>query len=198
MGLGHVIAAAAAAAPAVRNYMHRRSRSDDSDGTIIPSRPLHIPPGFSLPREPDTPTTDEMARRPLLVDTHTPSRQSSSYSHNAGPTMSYGAIPTESPTALRASPERHRRDSWLDRVPEEATVDQEELEEEDEWDLAELGYYSGELLSYKTHGARHPIVGVLSWYGSRMLGRCMLVPRKTLSLTEGLGVLVRFSSVRLI
>ncbi|EIW56466.1 uncharacterized protein TRAVEDRAFT_127349 [Trametes versicolor FP-101664 SS1] len=78
-----------------------------------------------------------MARRPLIaVDTHGPSR----------PSQSYGTISGESPSTLRASPERYRRDSWLDRVPEETTVDGEEEiadQERDEWDLAEYGYYSG-------------------------------------------------------
>lgn len=148
MGVGHVIAAAAAAAaPSLRNYIqtHRRTLSDDSDGTIIPSRPLYITPepSASHPRDPEDLLVDEMARKPLLVDTQSHSRQSSGYSYHGPAPASYGTITNESTSAVRTSPERYRRDSWLDRVPEEAAPD-EELENEDEWDLEEQGYYRGE------------------------------------------------------
>ncbi|KAI0633026.1 hypothetical protein C8Q77DRAFT_1218408 [Trametes polyzona] len=85
-----------------------------------------------------------MSRRPLIgVDTQPGSAaQRPPYT----PVQSYGTILGEGSSSLRTSPERYRRDSWLDRVPEETTVDGEEAEadeESDEWDLAEYGYYSG-------------------------------------------------------
>ncbi|KAI0772413.1 hypothetical protein BD413DRAFT_603905 [Trametes elegans] len=87
-----------------------------------------------------------MARRPLIaVDTRA---QANPRQQGAG-VQSYGTIvhPNEGPSSLRASPERYRRDSWLDRVPEEAAGEEEADEgadeEEDEWDLAGYGYYSG-------------------------------------------------------
>ncbi|KAI0354248.1 hypothetical protein OH77DRAFT_1496841 [Trametes cingulata] len=103
-----------------------------------------------------------MARRPLLGADY--SRQGSGYGPNASSNVytqgqSYGTILNEG-SSLRASPERYRRDSWLDRVPEEATVDEDAGdagvdEESDEWDLAEYGYYSG---SYKRKVAIYGLV----------------------------------------
>ncbi|KAI0659588.1 hypothetical protein C8Q70DRAFT_985300 [Cubamyces menziesii] len=99
-----------------------------------------------------------MARRPLLGgDTQQgSSRQGSQHSMNGGGAyghgvQSYGTIVNEGSSSLRASPERYRRDSWLDRVPEEVAVDGgagldgrgDDGDEDDEWDLAEYGYYSG-------------------------------------------------------
>ncbi|KAH9886753.1 hypothetical protein C8Q73DRAFT_748908 [Cubamyces lactineus] len=92
-----------------------------------------------------------MARRPLLgVDVQQGSQhRGGAYSPAV---QSYGTILNEGTSSLRASPERYRRDSWLDRVPEEVAVDggagldgrgDEGDEEDDEWDLAEYGYYSG-------------------------------------------------------
>ncbi|KAI0369330.1 hypothetical protein BV20DRAFT_946466 [Pilatotrama ljubarskyi] len=104
-----------------------------------------------------------MARRPLLGADH--SRQGSGYGPNAAassytPVQSYGTILNEGSGSLRASPERYRRDSWLDRVPEEVAVDENAQdagrdEESDEWDLAEYGYYSG---SYKRKVAIYGLV----------------------------------------
>ena len=136
MGFGRIIAAAAAA-PIVRDYLHARRRSadsDDSNGTIIPSRSSQ----FIEQHLRSSQSPDEMSRRPLLaVETQ---RQSA-----AG--QGYGTVFGEGSSTLRTSPERYRRDSWLDRVPEEAALDghpdEHPTEEEDEWDLAEQGYYSG-------------------------------------------------------
>ncbi len=145
MGLGKAIATAAAVTPIVRDYFHRhehhRSRSDSSDGTIIPPRPSSSRP--SPPSE--SRDSEEMARRPLLaVDAQVPvpSRQSSAHSTQGN---GYGTILPEGPPTLRASPERYRRDSLLDRVPEETALDEEDEElEAQEWDLAQQGFYSGE------------------------------------------------------
>ena len=73
-----------------------------------------------------------MARRPLLaIDAQVPvlSRQSSGHSYNAA--QGYGTILPEGPSNHRASPERYRRDSLLDRVPEETAVEQEDEELEE-------------------------------------------------------------------
>ncbi|KAI0651139.1 hypothetical protein C8Q79DRAFT_996691 [Trametes meyenii] len=108
-----------------------------------------------------------MARRPLLPPApETPSGVRSRQSSGSGPAagapqisvqpVTYGAILNDGADSarLRASPERYRRDSWLDRVPEESeavVVDEDgegpDGEASDEWDLAEYGYYSG---SYQT------------------------------------------------
>ncbi|KAI0742881.1 hypothetical protein C8Q80DRAFT_938444 [Daedaleopsis nitida] len=91
MGLGRVLAAAAAAAaaPVVRNYLHRRSPSDDSDGTTIPSRPFPLPTTSSLTVDPGSLLAEDMARRPLLADTQSSSRQSSAHGYN----QNYGPPP---------------------------------------------------------------------------------------------------------
>ncbi len=144
MGLGKAIATAAAVTPIVRDYFHRhehhRSRSDSSDGTIIPPRP-----SSSRPSPPESRDSEEMARRPLLgIDAQVPvpSRQSSGHSTQGN---GYGTILPEGTPTLRASPERYRRDSLLDRVPEETALDEEDEElEAQEWDLAQQGFYSGE------------------------------------------------------
>ena len=140
-GFGRTLIAAAAAAPIVRDYLHGRRRSgdsDDSDGTVIPSRSTQ----FFDTHLRSSQSPDEMARRPLVgVETHLPGRQPSG-GYGAG----YGTILGEGSSSLRGSPERMRRDSWLDRVPEEGALDEhdDDLDEDEEWDLAEQGYYSGE------------------------------------------------------
>ncbi|RPD63350.1 hypothetical protein L227DRAFT_584495 [Lentinus tigrinus ALCF2SS1-6] len=100
-----------------------------------------------------------MARRPLLaIDAQVPppSRQPSGHGHN--PAQGYGTILPEGSSNLRASPERYRRDSLLDRVPEETALDEGEDElEAQEWDLAEQGFYSG---SYKRTVALYGLVPV--------------------------------------
>ncbi|KAI0331334.1 hypothetical protein GY45DRAFT_1336201 [Cubamyces sp. BRFM 1775] len=109
--------------------------------------------------EEDT-SSSGMARSPLLgPDTQQgPSRQGSQ--HGRGVYTSYGTILNEGTSSLRASPERYRRDSWLDRVPEEVAVDggagldsrgDEGDEEDDEWDLAEYGYYSEDVPAEHEH-----------------------------------------------
>ncbi|KAI9058762.1 hypothetical protein FKP32DRAFT_1614582 [Trametes sanguinea] len=105
-----------------------------------------------------------MARRPLLggaaaaVDTQRPARQGSQHAYT--PVQSYGSMLSEGgSSSLRASPERYRRESWLDRVPEEeSAVEGDAVEPDagsDEWDLAEYGYYSG---SYKRKVAIYGLV----------------------------------------
>lgn len=146
MGFGRVIAAAAAAAaPAVREQLRRVYSGDDREER---EHTLATAAASSLPRRTSDSSlesdryAEDMARRLLIaVDTHGPSRPSHI------PVQSYGAISGESPSTLRASPERYWRDSWLDRVPEETTLEADEDaadQEQDEWDLAEYGYYSGE------------------------------------------------------
>lgn len=148
MGFGRVIAAAVAAAPVVREQLRRvypgGEDRNEREHTLAAA-------ASALPRRTSDSSlesdryAEDMARRPLIaVDTHGPSRPSHI------PVQTYGTISSESPSTLRASPERYRRDSWLDRVPEETTMEAEEEgtdQERDEWDLAEYGYYSGELLS---------------------------------------------------
>lgn len=147
MGFGRVIAAAAAAAaPAVREQLRRVYSGDDREERehtlATASAALPRPRRISDSSLESDRYAEDMARRPLIaVDTHGPSRPSHM------PVQSYGAISGESPSTLRASPERYRRDSWLDRVPEETTLEADEEaadQEQDEWDLAEYGYYSGE------------------------------------------------------
>lgn len=143
MGFGRVIAAAAAAAaPAVREQLRRVYSGEDRDARehTLSTAASGLPRSTSDSSLESDRYAEDMARRPLIaVDTHGPLR----------PSQSYGTISGESPSTLRASPERYRRDSWLDRVPEETTVDGEQEiadQERDEWDLAEYGYYSGEFL----------------------------------------------------
>ncbi|TFK92157.1 hypothetical protein K466DRAFT_481166 [Polyporus arcularius HHB13444] len=97
-----------------------------------------------------------MARRPLLgIDAQVPvpSRQSSGHCTQGN---GYGTILPEGPPTLRASPERYRRDSLLDRVPEETALEEEDEElEAQEWDLAQQGFYSG---SYKRAVALYGLV----------------------------------------
>ncbi|OBZ74378.1 hypothetical protein A0H81_05511 [Grifola frondosa] len=78
-----------------------------------------------------------------------------------GQMPSYGATSSAGPSSLRASPEMYRRDSGLNRVPEEVDPDEEALEEadEEEWDLEEHGYYSG---SYKRTVALYALVPITS------------------------------------
>lgn len=145
MGFGRVIAAAAAA-PILRNYFSQHPRrgsadSDDSNGTVIPARSRSSAFFEQHLRSSQSPDDMDSTRRPLL-NVETGSRQAQ------GPApYGYGTVLGEGPSGLRTSPERYRRDSWLDRVPEEADLDtarEESDEEADEWDLAQYGYYSGE------------------------------------------------------
>ncbi|KAI0673147.1 hypothetical protein C8Q78DRAFT_1123395 [Trametes maxima] len=163
MGFGRVIAAAAAAAtaPVVREHLHRQHSDEDMEG-----RGYYAPAAVSAVasssaaacHDPGELDSEEMARRPLL---------SPAPSSGGNSTVAYGTILNRDDGAdsarLRASPERYRRDSWLDRVPEEdsdaVVVVAGELEdseaEADEWDLEEYGYYSG---SYQTKVAIYGLV----------------------------------------
>lgn len=161
MGLGRVVATAAAATPLIQDSFRRHSShaQEDYDGLeehggspILAAAP-HLPPQpvsqtlhgrdpESLAGNPSLiVVTDEMARRPLLVDVHA-SRQS------PGTSQGYGSVSNEvGPYSLRASPERYRSSPCLDRVPEDEALvsgNGEDEEEDDEWDLEEQGYYSGE------------------------------------------------------
>lgn len=87
---------------------------------------------------------DVDARSPLLT-ADLPSQQS--FGSVAQP-QSYGAAePSPNPPGLRESPERYRRDSALDRVPEEAAGIPEsgvnDEGDEEEWDLEAQGLYTG-------------------------------------------------------
>ena len=146
-----------------------------------------------------------MARRPLLaIDAQVPvsSRQSSGHSYNAA--QGYGAILPEGSSNLRASPERYRRDSLLDRVPEETAVEQEDEElEAQEWDLAEQGFYSGESFSFVRTGgvnARKIRAGSLvnvfrPWYKAVMSSKytCRHPGHVPLRYNPRLHVLVQYS-----
>ncbi|KAH9853002.1 hypothetical protein C2E23DRAFT_824408 [Lenzites betulinus] len=165
MGIGRVIAAAAAAAPTVRDHLRRVYSGEDDDETAATastatraSAALYRTQTSPRARAAAEHTEEEMSRRPLIgVDTQNPPAavQRPSYT----PVQSYGTIPHEGSSSLRASPERYRRDSWLDRVPEETTLDGEGAAapdpETDEWDLEEYGYYSG---SYKQKVAVYGLV----------------------------------------
>ncbi|KAI8990372.1 hypothetical protein BD414DRAFT_483410 [Trametes punicea] len=167
MGIGRVIAAAAAAATPVLHNHQSRSGEEDLEGptatasTIISARslPRTTHPDGAGPAGHYSNDGEEMARRPLIgADNTQGSAQGSQHTYT--PVQSYGTVLNEGGLAgLRASPERYRRDSLLDRVPEEETAldgqaDQADAES-DEWDLAEYGYYSG---SYKRKVAIYGLV----------------------------------------
>ncbi|PIL25863.1 hypothetical protein GSI_11616 [Ganoderma sinense ZZ0214-1] len=164
MGLGRVVATAAAATPLIQDYIRRHPShmQDDFDDLDDRSQAPSISAASHPPqpvsqilhgRDPESlvqsssqaVVTEEMARRPLLGVDVQASRQSPGASGQG-----YGSVLNEGGLySLRTSPERYRSNPYLDRVPEEAALlagDEEDDEEEDEWNLEQQGFYSG---SYK-------------------------------------------------
>ncbi|KAH9920819.1 uncharacterized protein BXZ73DRAFT_104553 [Epithele typhae] len=127
MGGFRRIIAAAVVAPVVRDYVHSRAStdSDDSDGTVIPSRSSQFIAQHLLSSQ----SPDEMTRRPLLPVWRLKPWRGKGRQETVGWTVS------------------RRRLRWMAMDAYSA--------EEDEWDLAELGYYSG---SYKKTLALYSLV----------------------------------------